>query len=349
MNDPNPHLASWLAIVSSWHVPKTAKLAIYNYALRLHHKNLPVIFDLQHLAIISDTHPKALADMINRTAGFYHMFNIPKNSGGFRSIASPSPSLLSLQRWILQKILYNVEVSEHAYAYVKGRNIVDNARVHLNTTQTLKIDLLDFFPSINMKRILSIFMEIGYSRRVSFFLARICTLTHCLPQGAPTSPYLCNLVCRRLDKRLASLSSSIGLVFTRYADDITISGDHFSFSLFNAVKSIIESEGFLINPRKVILSKEPNKRIVTGISINSGKLSLPKNTKRNLRNSLHFIEKYGFESHCEKTDSYDPFYIDQLIGRFNFWLQVEPDCQFARYALKILKQQDLLLTSEVAR
>src|SRR5690606_38227468 len=112
--------------------------------------------------------------------------------------------------------------------------------------EILKVDLKDFFPSINFNRVINVFLKAGYTRDISFSLARICTLHNSLPQGAPTSPILSNLIIKRLDIRLEKLSKKLKLNYTRYADDLTFSGDSITISFLHYVKSIINSEGFKV-------------------------------------------------------------------------------------------------------
>src|SRR5262249_29867281 len=152
-------------------------------------------------------------------------------------------TLASAQKWILRNIVEKLPVDEPAHGFVPGRSILTNAQPHAGKAFVVNLDLRDFFPSIAFPRVRSVFQRAGYSPAVATILALLCTecprkvVTYDgatyhvatsprgLPQGACTSPSLSNLVARRLDRRLSGLARRMGLTYTRYADDLTFSGD----------------------------------------------------------------------------------------------------------------------------
>jgi RNA-directed DNA polymerase len=150
-----------------------------------------------------------------------------------------------------------------------------------------------------------------------------------LPQGAPTSPILSNIIAKKLDTRLISFAKKNNLKFTRYADDLTFSGDKIPPSYIKYIKHIIEDEGFVLNESKTRLYKKNKQRIVTGISVLNKEIKIPKEYKRNLRQELHFILKYGLESHIQKKKIRKLNYLESLIGKINYWIFVEPTNSFA--------------------
>ena len=276
--------------ISRWRLAKEFREGAIGYAEALSEAGLPVIFEFDHLAHQLEIRRDVLADMVNRTEGFYHEFKIPKRRGGFREISVPSPSLLEAQRWILSNILEQIELHSNSFGFRKCKSIMDNAKVHLGCRYLLKMDLEDFFPSISIKRVIKIFLRAGYAPNVSYFLAKICCHREKLPQGAATSPYLSNIIAKRLDARLFGLCQLKDWVYSRYADDIAISGNWISPRVVNIVREIAESEGFKTNDSKTILVKGKGKKIVTGLSVAGTKLCLPREYKRALRKEVHFLE-----------------------------------------------------------
>src|SRR5262245_29776453 len=178
------------------------------------------------------------------TVVHYRTFQIPKKSGGVREIAAPMARLAAAQRWILQNVLAPAQsLHDAAHGFVPGRSTVTNARPHVKRAVVVNMDLADFFPTISFPRIRGLFRKMGYSGAVSTIFALLCTESprrvatydgrsyhvalgpRALPQGACTSPALANLVATSLDKRLDHFATSVGWTYTRYADDLTFSGD----------------------------------------------------------------------------------------------------------------------------
>lgn len=171
---------------------------------------------------------------------YYSEFSVSKKNGkGTRRIAAPSRRLKGIQRWILDNILSNTPVSESCTGYTKKRSVVDNAKPHVDKAFVVNADIKDFFPSITIKRVIGLFQSLGYNRTISFCLARLCCFKGRLPQGAPSSPMIANLICRRLDTRLQAFAAARSWAYTRYSDDITISGS----GGFDNAKDIFASIG----------------------------------------------------------------------------------------------------------
>ena len=191
-----------------------------------------------------------MASVVNATQAHYRRFSIPKRRGGKRQIDAPYPLLLDCQRWINRHILMSIPVHPAATAYVKDMSLLANVQPHLAQKCLFRIDLRDFFPSISTRRIVAQFRRVGYAKNVAFYLAALCCLNGRLPQGAATSPALSNLVSVRMDRRLASLSTRADLTYTRYADDLSFSGEYIGSQFRRSVCRIIEECGFIINEEK---------------------------------------------------------------------------------------------------
>lgn len=304
------------------------------YVNRMTKARLPVIFEFRHLAALLGRTPKYLASVVNSSVNHYRVFEIPKRRGGKRKISAPYPTLLCCQKWINKNILSRGRIHKASTGFKKRKNIKDNAEPHLGKICLLKMDLKDFFPSITLPRVINVFRRFGYPPNISFYLARLCCLEDCLPQGAATSPTLSNLIAIRLDKRLSALSKKWDIRYTRYADDLTFSGSSISIKYIDVVDRIVCEEGFKVNKEKTTLSRSKGKRVVTGLSVSGDKLKVPREFKRRLRQHVHFIAKYGYFSHTSKLKIRDPFYIDSIYGKLLFWKWIEPDNSFVNYAIE---------------
>ena len=183
----------------------------------------PSFDTVEELAARIHIDERRLATLTEVPERFYYRYRIPKRRGGWREIQSPSKDLKAVQAWILRNILDKLSSSPYATAYVKGRRLLDNVGPHMNNRYFLAVDIQDFFPSVRSSLVRKLFERIGYSKQAANILCRLCGYRIGLPQGGVTSPALSNLVCLRLDRRLAGLASRRNIVFTRYADDITFS------------------------------------------------------------------------------------------------------------------------------
>ena len=331
--------SDWIQYYKNVGIPQNLINRYEPYIGNLIKKGIPVIFEINHLALLLGVNKDYLLKIINGQESFYREFTIKKKSGGERIISAPYPSLLMIQKWIYENILKVLSFHKCAHGYSPKKSIVSNCKVHISSNEFLKLDLKDFFPSIGFNRIIVFFNKLGYSRKVSYYLARLCTLEGSLPQGAPTSPILSNLISIKLDKRLYAFAQKFRLKYTRYADDIVFSGDSLNIKLFDYIISILNEEGFNNNSKKTRYYKETNKKIITGISIQNRKLKLPRSYRRNLVLELNYIMKYGFDSHISKKKIRNLKYLQSIIGKVNFWLQVEPDNQFANKAKLFLLRE----------
>jgi retron-type reverse transcriptase len=261
-----------------------------------------------------DTPEKELREWLTSSPAWargydYSRFTIPKRRGGSRTIDAPGENLKALQRKILHKLLNPLSPHPAATGFVPGHSIVDNARPHVGRGVVINLDLADFFPSVAARHVEQIFRAMNWDAEAATILARICTLDGRLPQGAPTSPALSNLVCRRLDARLSALAEHFNGHYTRYADDLT-----FSFAAFGRnkrrhpkpkgqpsrrkedgvtrrllawIKEIIQAEGFRIQMKKKVRVQRPHQRqTATGLVVNEA-VNLPRATRRLIRAMQH--------------------------------------------------------------
>lgn len=334
----NEIIKKWQTFFETRQVQKNTYEQYLVYINKLLTNNIPVIFNFDHLCLLQGRTNEYLASVINSSENHYREFNIKKRNGGVRKISSPYPALLEMQYWIYNNILKTIEINSSAHGFAYKKSILTNSNVHKGQKELLKLDIKDFFPSIEINRIIAIFKQLGYPNNVSYYLASICTYEDYLPQGAPTSPILSNIVSRKLDNRLIKLAKTYNLRYSRYADDLTFSGDNIPAKLIDYITEIVFEEGFEINESKTRLYKSTGKRIVTGISVSGNELKIPREYKRKLKLELNFIKKYGLNSHIAKKKIRQHNYLFSMAGKVNFWLSVEPNNKYAQESKKMLNE-----------
>ena len=282
-----------------------------------------------------------LEEILNNVSGHYQEFWMRKRSGGYRMISAPDKDLQAIQSTIYSRILSSVTiVHPAAVGFRCGRSVVDNAAPHLGKRYVLKMDIHDFFGSIRSPRVRQTFKKIGYPENVSKVLGALCCLHRHLPQGAPTSPALSNIVGYEMDRKLAALAAEYGVTYTRYADDLTFSGDVFpKEQIIPQVKRIIRDEKCEPNHKKTHFMNQSSRKIITGVSVASGvKLTIPKSKKREIRKNVYFILTKGLAEHQRRIGSHDPAYLKRLIGMLCYWRAIEPDNTYASDSIAALKR-----------
>lgn len=267
----------------------------------------------------------------------YRSWTIPKRDGTSRTITSPKRELKAAQRWILHNVLDRLPVHGAAHGFIAGRSIVTNSTIHAGGEAIVKIDIKDFFPTITWRRVKGLLRKAGFAEGVATLMALICTAAprqvaefrgktlhvatgvRVLPQGAPTSPAITNAICLKLDRRMSGLARALGLVYTRYADDLTFSwkapttGSTEKIAgaaserveanpkapvgiLLRASRAILRAEGFHLNVKKTAVMRPGNTQRVTGLVVNGAKgasapARVPRDVMRRLRAAVHNREK----------------------------------------------------------
>ena len=308
------------------------------YAKTLFDNNLPIIYNQKHLSNLIGYSLEFLYSVSNDSRKFYRSFKINKKNGKKREINEPLPSLKEIQRWILEEILYNINISPFAKAYIKNKSLKENAKFHRNQNKVLTMDLKDFFPSINFKRVLNVFKSIGYRDNVAVMLANLCCFQKKLPQGAPTSPMLSNIIAKDLDDKISKYVIEKKIRYTRYADDLTFSGNFNEKELIKNIKKIVYSEKFLINKEKTRIRKKNQRQVVTGIVVNE-KMQLNKKLRHQIRSQVYYIQKYGLVEHIERTKQKRKNYIYYLIGITSYASFINPNDKKLKEYLEILKDE----------
>lgn len=319
------------------------------YAERLQQRGLPVIFDIGHLAHnMGISKEKLLAITKNKD---YYYYLMPKKNGGMRRIIVSNDDLKAVQRWINRRILQSIEPLNCVTGFVKGKSIVDNARIHENKKYILNLDMQDFFESITKERVERLFYQLGYRQELAVFMADVCTtilnkdyikwklgeeraryfepLMHktepFLVQGAPTSPAIANLICYGMDKKLMKYAARHGINYSRYADDITFSSDDITqLPKIGYIKRLMKEEHFALNETKTRLLKGGMRQEVTGLLINE-RVRVSRAYKKDIYRHLHFCLKYGGLNHFAHIKSNRKISKDWILGRIFYVNAVEPE------------------------
>jgi retron-type reverse transcriptase len=251
------------------------------------------------------------------------------------------PLLRRAQEYLLEQILERVPAHEVAHGFTKDRSILTNAAPHVSKAFVVNLDVKDFFPSITFGRVKGLFSELGYSEQVATLMSLICTEPpriaaevegrryyvamgqRSLPQGACTSPAITNILCRRLDRRLSGLAQRMAVAYTRYADDLTFSGDDPAIAgwLLKCVRSVLRDEGFEEHPQKTRVMRRGRRQEVTGLNVND-KPSISRRSRRELRAILHNAARHGLKSQNRENR---PNFAAYLRGKVAFACMVEPD------------------------
>ena len=272
----------------------------------------------------------------------YVRFKMAKKTGGFREISAPKPQLKRLQYWILENILNKISVSEQTHGFVSKRSILSNATPHINKSVVINCDLQNFFPTLSYPRIKGLFKSLGYSVEVATILAILTTEAEqkevvldgeklylytgkrYLPQGSPASPMITNLICRKLDKRLQGVATTLNFTYTRYADDMTLSANEYTNinKMLYWIKGITKEEGFILHPDKTRIMKKGSRQEVTGVVVNE-KASVNRKELKNFRALLYQIEQSGIEGKSWHGKSEN--LISVIWGYVNFIKMVDVD------------------------
>lgn len=244
----------------------------------------------------------------------YHSFEIPKRTGGMRRISAPRGILRDMQDRLLPMLQAAYKPHPSANGFIHERSVVSNAKEHTGQRLVLNIDLEDFFPSINFGRVRGLFLKPPFSigPAAAAVLAQICTHRNGLPQGAPTSPVLSNLIAATLDRRLTRLARESRMRYSRYADDITLSTNQPSLPPIvaehhldaagklairpgEALAREIALSGFAVNLKKMRVQRRGERQSVTGLVVNDS-VNVERERVRRIRAMIHAWEKFGLEA-----------------------------------------------------
>lgn len=307
------------------------------------HPTLPFLFDTLQLASFLRMTRKDLFSLVKTCDEKYRTVTLKKKNGKTRVLHAPSDALKRTQKIILQNFLSMLPVSPYATAYVKKRSLSDNASPHVGKRYLLKLDITDFFGSISFYHVYRTAFHTGYfPKQIGVMLCTLCCRNDVLPQGAPTSPALSNLVLRNFDDNIGWWCKQRGITYTRYCDDITFSSDKPLFPVYEKVRTMLDEMGLLLNEKKTHFVTHAARQSVTGLTVNE-KVAVSGDYKRKLRQEVHYALKYGVRNSFThvKTECADAYqYCLSLMGRIAFVLQIEPENVWFRNALEQLRPQE---------
>ncbi len=292
-------------------------------------------------------------DEVYKEKRCYDQVVLEKRNGGYRVLQVPDKKLKQLQRELTLYFL-NAPISPCAIAYVKGRTLLDNAQPHMESRIIVKLDIENFFGSITFPKVynavdkaLELSPQVGPGRKkpapekasgvkyngdVSWFITKACTLNGVLPQGAPTSPMLSNMVFFPLDQIISSYCSKHKIRYTRYSDDMIFSGDFQPFGLIAFIRKLLAKNGFVLNEDKIVIAGSGRQQKVTGVVVNR-RPQADRRYRREIRQDIHYIGRFGLEEHFRRkgllqgdNDKMAQMVkeLQKLIGRIVFVLQIDP-------------------------
>ncbi|MAD75688.1 MAG: RNA-directed DNA polymerase [Rheinheimera sp.] len=331
-------------------------------------ERLPIILTLRHFSLLTDCHFGYLRRVVSRESREYKRILFKKKVPGrsrYREIHVPEQELLEVQQWVTAKILSNTKAHHSSFAYHPNSQPIFAASQHCGCKWLLKIDIEDFFHSISERMVYKVFKDLGYNKLLSFELARITTIvkardksqassdltkwpaipTYCknsegfLPQGAPSSPMLSNLVMKSVDEKLATLAKTNGFIYSRYADDLAFStklnvGMVSMRQLSKLVSCLLSAEGFNLNKRKTVIRGPGTRTIILGILVDSKKPRLSKEYKDDLRQHLYYLcsQDHGPSKHAEIRKISVSTLFHHIRGKIAWAEKVEPE--FGAYCLE---------------
>ena len=332
------------------------------------------VYTLNHLAKMTGTSFIYLRQVVGREIDGYKVFEVRKRDGvSFRSIAAPTEELRKVQKWLLVNVFSGLESSPYSFAYKKEVSAQDAARTHLGAKWLLRLDLKDFFHQTDERDVFTILQQVGYTDLLSFEIARIVTRSvqaeqkwlpekyarpyrvkagrlpysmpaHLgyLPQGAATSGCISNLLAEELDAALAKAAASLGLTYSRYADDLSFSsyegkGSAFTSNAVGSLTRVIAAHGYEVNAKKTSVARIGGRIEMLGMLVDGEELRLAPRTKARVERHLSGLERFGVERHrlhCGFRDSLGM--RNHIAGLIAYCHAVEPD-RAARYGQRLNK------------
>ena len=285
---------------------------------------------------------KTLYGISNNLEKHYHNVLIPKRDGSKRKLSVPDLILKRVQKSIADNILAQYPVSKYAKAYKIGSNVQRNAQPHVGKKKILKLDIEGFFDHILYSQVKNIvFCEEKFAEPIRVLLTMLCYYKESLPQGAPTSPAITNIIMYDFDETVGAFCNEKKIAYTRYCDDMTFSGDFDEGEVIAFVKGELCKLGLFLKNRKTAVIPASKRQTVTGIVVNE-KLNITKDYKKKIRQEMHYIQKFGLDEHIKRCKIADKQqYVLSLRGRIAFVLQTTPnDSEFLEYK-KILAEKRL--------
>lgn len=276
---------------------------------------------------------KTLYGLSNNLDKHYHNVYIPKSDGSQRKLSVPDLILKRVQKSIADNILSQYAISRYAKAYKPGASVQRNASPHVGKKKILKLDIEGFFDNILYSQVKNtVFRKEKYSEPIRVLLTMLCYYKESLPQGAPTSPAITNIIMYDFDETVGEFCNEKNIAYTRYCDDMTFSGDFDEKEIIRFVKNELCKLGLFLKNRKTAVISATKRQYVTGIVVNE-KINITKHYKKKIRQEMYYIRKFGLDGHLSRMNIHDKKqYVLSLNGRIAFVLQTTPnDREFMEY------------------
>ena len=272
--------------------------------------------------------PQFLLDLTGNVGNYYSSFERPKRSGGYRKISASRDRLKRIQRLFLDEFLTKYQLPPHVHGCIKHRSTATNAKEHVNQEVVINLDLSNFFGTISSGTVEAVLeSRFNCDKDAASVLAKLMTLNECLPQGAPSSPFLANLAALDLDDAIiGACHERLGpekFRYTRYVDDITISGSGELVDLLPDFDRIIIEQGFQSNVSKSRILRQSTRQWVTGLVVNK-RLTVPKKFLRYVRQQLYYCKRYGLEAHCDWRGLPPNVFVRQMRGSIGYIRMSQP-------------------------
>lgn len=309
-------------------------VACFEYAGNLHQRNLPVIFDFVHLAMYFKCSSEVLKGVVANVERHYDEYKIRKKAGGDRPIEAPDYLLKDIQRWIYINILCkDTSINDCVHGFIpksmnkdKVRGVLTNAAPHAGHDWLINIDLKNFFHTVKLNKVKDYFSSLGYEDEVVKTLTALCTYKSRLPQGAPTSPMLSNIIASTMDVMMLKYCNKRGIVYTRYADDLTFSANSdVEVPPIEDIYKIVYLNGFKVNRMKTKVRYKGCRQEVTGLTVTNG-VHVSQRFKKEILRELHFCKKFGVYEHYKHLNTTKGLYKEWLRGKIMFVRQIDPAC-----------------------
>lgn len=321
---------------------------------QLRERGLPTVWSLGHLAWLSETSYQSLRWVVDRSIDPYTDQWVQRPFRRTRRhISAPFPGVQRAQAWILRNVLPAIETHPASSAFEKGDSTLRCAKQHVGATWMIKVDLRDFFHSIDEIHVFTLLHDAGYPRLIAFEMARICTRVMrsspaissknaysidayqpgqagVLPQGAPTSGALANRVVINLDRRLEAIALERRIIYTRYADDLAFSTretlSHESVtSLLALVRKAVETEGLILNDSKTKVFPPGAAKYLLGLLVLNDRVALTRSFKRQVERALHGARKYGIPNYAKSAGFVSNLgFVNHVSGKLAYAQPIEP-------------------------
>jgi RNA-directed DNA polymerase len=285
------------------------------------------VTDKVQLARMLAVGPHEIDYVLSRLKRYYRPREFPKSAGGFRTLLVPQGELKIFQLKIKQHILDKVPVLPCVHGGIRRRSIITNAEPHVSHAVVFSLDVENFFPHVDPERVYLIFRGLGFGEEAARILVKATTWKYQLPQGASTSTGLANLSLVRADSRILRLAGDHGFAYTRFVDDLTLSGEWRLLKFRRLIPRILESEGFRIKPEKTMTMDRGTRQIVTKLVVN-GKINVSRERRRAIRKEvLDFVQGSG-----------DDRSFASVQGRVHWMHHVNPDIGAGLVSRLILRE-----------